>query len=74
LDKIVEIAQNVKGCYGARMTGGGFAGSAVALVDNEHVQDFCAQVSDLFTAPEEQPAEAPTTLFVVDASAGVSII
>ena len=74
LDRIVEIAQNVKGCYGARMTGGGFAGSAVALVDNEHVQDFCAQVSDLFTAPEEQPAEAPATLFVVEASAGVSII
>ena len=73
LDEIVEIAQNVKGCYGARMTGGGFAGSAVALVDNEHVQDFCAQVSDLFTAPEEQPAEAPTTLFIVGASAGVSI-
>ena len=73
LDEIVEIAQNVKGCYGARMTGGGFAGSAVALVDNEHVQDFCAQVPDLFTAPEEQPAEAPTTLFIVDASAGVSI-
>jgi len=74
LDKIVEIAQNVKGCYGARMTGGGFAGSAVALVANEHVQDFCSRVSDLFTAPEEQPAEVPTTLFVVEASAGVSII
>jgi hypothetical protein len=32
LDEIVAIARTSPGCLGARMTGGGFAGCAVALV------------------------------------------
>ena len=74
LDRIVEIAQKEPGCFGARMTGGGFAGSAVALVEATQVQAFCEQVSSLFSLPKEQPAEAPTTLCVVVASAGASVI
>ena len=74
LDRIVEIAQKEPGCFGARMTGGGFAGSAVALVEATQVQAFCEQVSSLFSLPKEQPAEAPTTLCVVEASAGASVI
>ncbi|ELZ81692.1 galactokinase, partial [Haloferax larsenii JCM 13917] len=33
LDAAVELASETAGVYGARMTGGGFGGSAVALVD-----------------------------------------
>ena len=33
LDAMVEIASAQRGCWGARMTGGGFGGCAVALVD-----------------------------------------
>jgi len=33
VDRLVEIARHGRGCYGARMTGGGFGGSIVALVD-----------------------------------------
>ena len=33
LDLISECARESPGCYGARMTGGGFAGCGVALVD-----------------------------------------
>jgi galactokinase len=33
LDEIVEEARGMRGVYGARMTGGGFGGSAVALVE-----------------------------------------
>jgi galactokinase len=40
LDAIVEIAQNAPGCHGARMTGGGFAGCAVALVEQEAAAAF----------------------------------
>ncbi len=40
LDQIVEIAQSEPGCYGARMTGGGFGGCAVALVEADQVEDF----------------------------------
>ncbi|MEM7331943.1 MAG: galactokinase [Chloroflexota bacterium] len=45
LDAMVEIAQSQEGCYGARMTGGGFGGCAVALVHAEHVDDFVTAVA-----------------------------
>jgi galactokinase len=34
IDTLVEIQQNVSGCLGARMTGGGFGGCTVALVQD----------------------------------------
>ncbi len=50
LDAIVEIANAQPGCYGARMTGAGFGGCAVALVANEAVSDFVAAVGPAYTA------------------------
>jgi galactokinase len=40
LDAIVEVASPAPGCLGARMTGGGFAGCAVALVASDAVDAF----------------------------------
>ena len=40
MDQMVSIAQAQPGCYGARMTGGGFGGCAVALVAEEQVEKF----------------------------------
>ncbi len=34
LDRMVEVARQAPGCRGARMTGGGFAGCAVAILDS----------------------------------------
>jgi len=34
IDALVEIQQNTPGCFGARMTGGGFGGCTVALVQD----------------------------------------
>jgi galactokinase len=45
LDLIVEAANRHPGCVGARMTGAGFGGCAVALVRADEVDDFSAQVS-----------------------------
>lgn len=45
LDLMVELARGVEGVYGARMTGGGFGGSTVNLVDSEHVERFRARVA-----------------------------
>ncbi len=44
LDQIVEAARVAPGCLGARMTGGGFAGCAVALVETELVEQFRSHV------------------------------
>ena len=74
LDRIVEIATTGPGCFGARMTGGGFAGSAVALVDRDQTNNFCDFVRDNFECPESQPAVASTRIYPVEASAGVSIL
>ncbi len=40
MDQMVAIAQKQPGCYGARMTGGGFGGCAVALVEKDQVDNF----------------------------------
>lgn len=40
IDAMAGIAATSMGCFGARMTGGGFGGSVVALVDREVVRDF----------------------------------
>jgi galactokinase len=74
LDSIVEVALDAPGCFGARMTGGGFAGSAVALVSRDDVRDFCAFVEQNFVCPESQPAVTSTRIYPVEACAGVSIL
>lgn len=44
LDTLVEVASKQKGCIGARMTGAGFGGCAIALVHKDNVQDFINKV------------------------------
>jgi galactokinase len=48
LNQIVEAAEAHSACYGARMTGGGFGGCAVALVKVEQVDDFTGYVMEGF--------------------------
>jgi galactokinase len=45
LDTIVEIAQKQKGVLGARMTGAGFGGCMVALVDEDEIDNYINNVS-----------------------------
>jgi galactokinase len=40
LDVLVEVAQSLKGCYGARLTGAGFGGCTVHLVERDHADGF----------------------------------
>ena len=44
LDAIVEEALKVEGCLGCRMTGAGFGGCAVAIVEDPHIDAFIDQV------------------------------
>lgn len=45
IDFLVETAAGIPGCYGARMTGGGFGGCTVNLVEPGAVADFQMSVS-----------------------------
>lgn len=44
LDSIVYAAQGEKSCLGARMTGAGFGGCAIALVETSSLDDFIKSV------------------------------
>ena len=44
LDTLVEVASKQKGCIGARMTGAGFGGCAIALVHKDNVDKFIEKV------------------------------
>jgi len=50
LNAMVEAAHNHPGCYGARMTGAGFGGCAVALVSAGVADQFVAAVSEAYPA------------------------
>ncbi|RDW22471.1 galactokinase [Oceanobacillus arenosus] len=49
LDTIVEAAWNQPGVLGARMTGAGFGGCAIAIVAREEVEKFKNNVSAVYT-------------------------
>lgn len=48
LDIMVELAIAQKGCYGARMIGGGFGGCAIALVAKSQVKGFSNNLQSLY--------------------------
>jgi len=45
LDLMVEAADGLPGYFGGRMTGGGFGGCTVNLVEETHAQQFAEQIS-----------------------------
>jgi galactokinase len=49
LDTIVEESLKVEGCIGARMTGAGFGGCAIALVKKDKVDSFMNQVRENYS-------------------------
>jgi galactokinase len=50
LDVAVDVASSVSGVYGSRMTGGGFGGCTVTLVDNGAIDAVGRAVKDAFAA------------------------
>lgn len=66
LDSMVELAINVEGVYGARMTGGGFGGCTINLVDAEHVENFQRTVAEGY----EQSTSLKPEIYVCEASKG----
>lgn len=48
LDTIVNAARKIKGVLGARMTGAGFGGCAIAIVDNRYVEALINKVGSAY--------------------------
>lgn len=69
LDVMVEIAQGQPGCYGARMTGAGFGGCAVALVERDASEPFTREVAQRY----ERKVGLTPFIYVCAASAGASL-
>ena len=64
---MVELARQVPGVYGARMTGGGFGGCTVNLIEAENVDDFKQAV----TLGYEKATGLKPDIYVCSASEGV---
>jgi galactokinase len=48
LDFITEYARNQTGCYGARMTGAGFGGCAIALIEPQYAESISQKISEFY--------------------------
>lgn len=69
LDTMVDLAQGERSCFGARMTGAGFGGCAVALVTRDAAAAFAHAVAAAYTrAVGRRPA-----VYVCSASQGASV-
>jgi galactokinase len=70
LNIMVRLAQAQPGCYGARMTGGGFGGCAVALVEQPAADGFATAVARAY---EEETSLVPS-IYICQASNGAEVV
>lgn len=67
LDTLTHIARQTNGCIGARMTGAGFGGCAIALVDKSHLADFKISTANQYL----QQTQLPLNIYNADPHNGV---
>ncbi len=70
LNVMVECARRAPGCYGARMTGAGFGGCAVALVALPAVEEFVSQVKSVYVKTTRRDSQ----IYVCRATNGAEIV
>lgn len=70
LDAIVECAQRQASCYGARMTGAGFGGCAVAIVHRDDADNFVTAVRECY----QHATAGVADIFISRASRGADAI
>lgn len=66
LDLLVSVAEQQKGVHGARMTGAGFGGCTVNLVEGIYVEEFRRRVAEQYLAQTGRHSE----IYVCKAAAG----
>jgi galactokinase len=66
LDDMVAIARSLPGCLGSRMTGAGFGGCTVSMVQDQHVKKFVAALANEY----RKKHDLPVAVYVTGAAAG----
>ncbi|MBN2410927.1 galactokinase [candidate division KSB1 bacterium] len=66
LDIMVDIARKIPGVLGARMTGGGFGGCTVNLVEKDNVDLFCEQLISQY----KKATDIDAKIYISSASRG----
>ena len=69
VDFLVDTATHLTGCFGARLTGGGFGGCTVNLVDRTHSEAFAAALKSAYQKEFNIAAE----IYICDAVDGAWI-
>jgi galactokinase len=70
LNIMVELARQEKGCLGARMTGAGFGGCAVALVEKDVAEKFAENIRSSY----QEHTELQPNIYICEASNGVKVL
>ena len=73
LDQLVEIALHA-GANGARLTGAGFGGCIVALVNGDRAEGVLGALAEEFYAGRMVPSDLSDHLFVAEPSDGASVV
>jgi len=71
LNQVVEVARQHAACYGARMTGAGFGGCALALVRADQAEAFVTHVEASYSADSAFPKP---TAYVCQPTDGAQIV
>jgi len=69
LNIMVEAAEGLRGYYGGRMTGGGFGGSTINLVEAADAEAFAKEISDRYL----QATRIESTVYICSAAEGASL-
>jgi len=69
LNTMVDAAREHEACYGARMTGAGFGGCAVALIRADAAEDFVAKTIEAY----KSTTEAEPAVYVCTATDGATV-
>ena len=70
LNIMTSIAQSIESCYGARLTGAGFGGCTVNLVERENVDEFVQSLSRGYTIETNLQPE----IYITQASKGAELL
>ena len=70
LDLLVEISRGIAGVFGCRMTGGGFGGCVVALIDSARAEEVQAEFRESY----QKATGIDPVLFVTMAADGAAIV